>query len=79
MLIAFVVIYLIVSIGIGLWAAKRVHNSKDYLVAGDGSRRGQGPKSAPLQFWDSRLGHLTPTTQRPLALAAVVSHFPRTL
>ncbi|HYU68091.1 MAG TPA: sodium:solute symporter family protein [Burkholderiales bacterium] len=34
MLIAFVVLYLIVSIAIGLWAAKRVHNSKDYLVAG---------------------------------------------
>ena len=34
MLITFVVLYLIVSIAIGLWAAKRVHNSKDYLVAG---------------------------------------------
>ncbi len=34
MLIAFVVVYLIVSIAIGLWAARRVHNSKDYLVAG---------------------------------------------
>ena len=34
MLIAFVVLYLVVSIGIGLWAAKRVHNSRDYLVAG---------------------------------------------
>jgi len=34
MLIAFVALYLIVSIAIGLWAAKRVHNSKDYLVAG---------------------------------------------
>ena len=34
MLITFVVIYLLVSIGIGLWAAKRVHNSKDYLIAG---------------------------------------------
>jgi SSS family transporter len=34
MLIAFVVLYLVVSIAIGLWAAKRVHNSKDYLVAG---------------------------------------------
>ena len=34
MLIFFVVLYLFVSIGIGLWAARRVHNSKDYLVAG---------------------------------------------
>jgi SSS family transporter len=34
MLVTFVVIYLLVSIGIGLWAAKRVHNSKDYLLAG---------------------------------------------
>ena len=34
MLIAFVVLYLLVSIGIGLWAARHVHNSKDYLVAG---------------------------------------------
>jgi len=34
MLISFVILYLIVSIAIGLWAARRVHNSKDYLVAG---------------------------------------------
>jgi SSS family solute:Na+ symporter len=34
MLIAFVVAYLVVTIAIGLWAAKRVHNSKDYVVAG---------------------------------------------
>jgi SSS family solute:Na+ symporter len=34
MLIFFVVLYLLASIGIGLWAAKRVHNSRDYLVAG---------------------------------------------
>src|SRR4030095_6199957 len=34
MLIASVVLYLLITIGIGLWAAKRVHNSKDYLVAG---------------------------------------------
>ena len=34
MLIASVVLYLAVSIGIGLWAAKYVHNSRDYLVAG---------------------------------------------
>src|SRR5260370_18235858 len=34
MLITFVVIYLAVTIAIGLWAAKRVHNSKDYVVAG---------------------------------------------
>ncbi|MBI2319316.1 MAG: sodium:solute symporter family protein [Betaproteobacteria bacterium] len=34
MLISFVLLYLLVSIGIGLWAAQRVHNSKDYLIAG---------------------------------------------
>jgi len=34
MLIWFVVIYLAVSISIGLYAATRVHNTKDYAVAG---------------------------------------------
>ncbi|MHB8165941.1 MAG: sodium:solute symporter family transporter [Sulfuricella sp.] len=34
MLIWFVVIYLLVSISIGLYAATRVHNTKDYAVAG---------------------------------------------
>jgi SSS family transporter len=34
MLIGSVVLYLLVTIGIGLWAAQRVHNSKDYLLAG---------------------------------------------
>src|SRR5512134_218685 len=34
MLITFVLLYLAVTVGIGLWAATRVHNSKDYLVAG---------------------------------------------
>ena len=34
MLIWFVVIYMAVSIGIGLYAATRVHNTKDYVVAG---------------------------------------------
>ena len=34
MLIAFVVLYLAVTIAIGLWAAQRVQNSKDYVVAG---------------------------------------------
>jgi SSS family transporter len=34
MLIAFVVLYLAASIAIGLWAARRVHNSRDYVVAG---------------------------------------------
>ena len=34
MLIAFVLLYLAVTIGIGLWAARRVHNAKDYVVAG---------------------------------------------
>ena len=34
MLLWFVIIYWIISVGIGLWAALRVHNSKDYAVAG---------------------------------------------
>ena len=34
MLLAAVVIYLAVTIAIGLWAARRVRNSKDYLIAG---------------------------------------------
>jgi SSS family solute:Na+ symporter len=34
MLIASVIAYLLVTISIGLWAAKRVSNSKDFLVAG---------------------------------------------
>ncbi len=34
MLIGFVALYIAVSIAIGLWAARRVHNSRDYVVAG---------------------------------------------
>ncbi|MGA8891364.1 MAG: sodium:solute symporter family protein [Anaeromyxobacteraceae bacterium] len=34
MLVAFVALYLAASMGIGLWAATRVHGSKDYAVAG---------------------------------------------
>jgi len=34
MLIAFVVLYLAVTITIGLWAARRVHNARDFLIAG---------------------------------------------
>ncbi|MGH8705570.1 MAG: sodium:solute symporter family protein [Burkholderiales bacterium] len=34
MLIAFVVLYLLLTIAIGLWAALRVRNSKDYVLAG---------------------------------------------
>src|SRR5215217_6759833 len=34
MLIAFVVLYLVASVGIGLYAAKRVNNTADYAVAG---------------------------------------------
>jgi SSS family solute:Na+ symporter len=33
-LISFVVFYMAVTIAIGLWAARRVHGAKDYLVAG---------------------------------------------
>lgn len=34
MLLWFVILYLVVSIGIGLFAAARVHNARDYIVAG---------------------------------------------
>jgi SSS family transporter len=34
MLITFVLLYLAVTVGIGLWAATRVHNARDYVVAG---------------------------------------------
>src|SRR5258706_4964216 len=34
MLIASVILYLLITIAIGLWAAKYVSNSRDYLVAG---------------------------------------------
>ena len=34
MLIWFVIAYLMVSVAIGLWAATRVHNAKDFAVAG---------------------------------------------
>ncbi|MCX7897514.1 MAG: sodium:solute symporter family protein [Rhodocyclaceae bacterium] len=34
MLLWFVILYLLVSVGIGLFAATRVHNAKDYAVAG---------------------------------------------
>ncbi len=34
MLITFVVLYLLLSIGIGIYASTRVHNSRDYVVAG---------------------------------------------
>src|SRR2546430_13615809 len=47
MLIAFVVLYLVVTIAIGLWAAKRVHDSKDYVVAG---------RSLPLRSEERRVG-----------------------
>ena len=36
MLVTSVILYLLLTIGIGLWAARRVHNSKDFLVAGRG-------------------------------------------
>ena len=34
MLIWFIILYLFISIGIGLYAATRVHNVKDYVLAG---------------------------------------------
>ena len=45
MLVTFVVLYLLVTIGIGLIAARRVHGAKDYLVAGRSLRR-PGPERA---------------------------------
>ena len=35
-LLILVILYLLVSVAIGLWAARRVHNSRDYVVAGRG-------------------------------------------
>src|SRR5512135_984448 len=34
MLLGFVILYWVVSVGIGLWAATRVHNTKDFAIAG---------------------------------------------
>src|SRR3990170_5497981 len=34
MLIASILLYLAASIAIGLWAARRVHNPRDYMIAG---------------------------------------------
>ncbi|HLZ35326.1 MAG TPA: sodium:solute symporter family protein [Nitrospira sp.] len=34
MILTFVILYLLVSVGIGLYAATRVHNAKDFAVAG---------------------------------------------
>jgi Na+/proline symporter len=34
MLLAFVIVYLLISVAIGLYAATRVHNTKDFAVAG---------------------------------------------
>lgn len=34
MLLGFVILYLAISIGIGIYAATRVHNAKDYITAG---------------------------------------------
>jgi Na+/proline symporter len=34
MLLWFVILYWVISVGIGLWAATRVHNTKDFAIAG---------------------------------------------
>src|SRR4051794_38574976 len=34
MLLWFVIAYWIISVGIGLWAARRVHSAKDFAIAG---------------------------------------------
>lgn len=36
MLIWFVIVYWVISVGIGLWAALRVRNTADFAVAGRG-------------------------------------------
>ena len=36
-LIVLVCLYMLVSVGIGLWAARRVRNTADYALAGRGS------------------------------------------
>ena len=33
-LLWFVIIYWVISVGIGLWAARRVHNARDFAIAG---------------------------------------------
>ena len=33
-LLGFVILYLVISIGIGLYAATKVHNASDYITAG---------------------------------------------
>ena len=34
MLLTLVVVYLLITIGIGLWAARRVKNTADFVIAG---------------------------------------------
>jgi Na+/proline symporter len=34
MLLGFVILYLVISIGIGMYAATRVHTARDYISAG---------------------------------------------
>lgn len=34
MLLGFVIAYWVISVGIGLWAGRRVHNAKDFAIAG---------------------------------------------
>jgi Na+/proline symporter len=34
MLVTFVILYLLASIAVGLWVARRVKNTEDYAVAG---------------------------------------------
>jgi SSS family transporter len=34
MLLGFVILYWVISVGVGLWAATRVHNTRDFAIAG---------------------------------------------
>jgi Na+/proline symporter len=60
MLVSFIVLYLLASIAIGLLAARRVHNTADYAVAGRtlplavSSPPPSPPGSAPRRCWARR-------------------------
>ena len=44
MLLGFVVLYMLLSLGIGLAAALRVNTAKDFAVAGRGLREGRAKR-----------------------------------
>ena len=67
MLIWFVVLYLMVSIGIGLFAATRVHTAKDFAVAGRHLPLIVDWPNRPLQKVDFEIGKPSLTRYRVLA------------